>query len=273
MEAFRTITSQRWNPGAAVRFLRVSAVVAFTAALGIGPARSAGAQAAPGSELPGVIAPGDLGGLRNRPGAIMLTAALSFVVQIERRENEPAAQLCGQIEHVLSGRSEHFSSLAELEGCCAPLRMRRTLHGDGRALLAAQMLLLCASVARAQDVFDYRVLLDTDSSTSTGCDVAVKDADVATTVPGIEQIVIMRVERTSAAAARVVAVVRRVCTGGSFGAEVAVDPGGWPVGLDNGVNGSDVVEGLVPPAALGSPKGLARVVSSATKNNSPRLHF
>jgi len=65
----------------------------------------------------------------------MLTAALSFVVQIERRENEPAAQLCGQIEHVLSGRSEHFSSLAELEGFlrrfeAEPLERDTPLRGE-----------------------------------------------------------------------------------------------------------------------------------------------
>ena len=61
MEAFLTITSQRRNPSAALRFLRLSAVVAFTAALGIGPASNASAQAAPGRELRGVIAPGELG--------------------------------------------------------------------------------------------------------------------------------------------------------------------------------------------------------------------
>jgi len=45
----------------------------------------------------------------------MLTAALSFVVQIHRAEAGPKSELCGQAEHILSGKSTRFSSLAELE--------------------------------------------------------------------------------------------------------------------------------------------------------------
>lgn len=43
----------------------------------------------------------------------MLTAALSFVVQIDRGKDP--SELRGRVEHVLSGRSDCFSSLAELE--------------------------------------------------------------------------------------------------------------------------------------------------------------
>lgn len=45
----------------------------------------------------------------------MLTAALSFVVQIDLSKDAPQAELSGRVEHVLSGRSDRFSSLGELE--------------------------------------------------------------------------------------------------------------------------------------------------------------
>lgn len=44
----------------------------------------------------------------------MLTAALSFVVQIDCGEATSTSELSGRVEHILSGKSERFSSLAEL---------------------------------------------------------------------------------------------------------------------------------------------------------------
>ena len=128
------------------------------------------------------------------------------------------------------------------------------------ALLSSTRLL-----AQPPDVFEYRVLLDTDKNPSTGCGVAVKDANIDTTVNGVDQLVIIHVERTSPYAAQVVGVGRRGCASGSFGAEVAVDPGDWPVGLNDGLNGADVVEGYVQRNALGDPDGMAQVVFSSTK--------
>ena len=143
-------------------------------------------------------------------------------------------------------------------------RMARVRSAIGVATCAVA-LTATALLGQAPEVYEHRVLLDTDRNPSTGCGVAVKDANIDTTVTGIDQIVIMRVERTSPYAAQVVEVVRRVCESGSFGPEVAVDPGHWPVGLNNGVNGADVVEGLVHKDALGDPDGPVHVVFSSTK--------
>ena len=107
-------------------------------------------------------------------------------------------------------------------------RMARVRSAIGVATCAVA-LTATALLGQAPEVYEHRVLLDTDRNPSTGCGVAVKDANIDTTVTGIDQIVIMRVERTSPYAAQVVEVVRRVCESGSFGPEVAVDPGHWPV--------------------------------------------
>lgn len=45
----------------------------------------------------------------------MLTAALSFVVQIDRGGEASRGELNGRVEHILSGTSDRFSSLRELE--------------------------------------------------------------------------------------------------------------------------------------------------------------
>src|SRR5262245_42842026 len=81
--------------------------------------------------------------------------------------------------------------------------------------------------AGSPDAFDYRVLLNTDLNPATGCGVHVQDANIDTTVAGVERLVIIHVQRTSPQTALVVAVGVQVCTAGSFGPEVTIDPGDW----------------------------------------------
>jgi hypothetical protein len=136
----------------------------------------------------------------------------------------------------------------------------------GSVIVCAIALLASAALrAQAADFYDYRVLLDTDRNPSTGCGVPVKDANIDTTVNGIDEVVIIHVERTSQFAAQVIGVGLQVCVGGSFGAEATVAPGSWPVGLNDGLNGADVVEALAPRNALGNPDGMAQVAISSTK--------
>src|SRR5207244_302761 len=66
----------------------------------------------------------------------------------------------------------------------------------------------------------------------------------------IELLVIAKVERADPFHAVVTAVVKRVCNGASFGPEVLVRAGNWNVGVDDGVNGADVVEALVSKVDL-----------------------
>ena len=105
---------------------------------------------------------------------------------------------------------------------------------------------------------EYRALLDTDNDSATGCTVGVDDKNINTTVSGIDQIVIARVDRfTNPPSVR--EIVRKVCTGSSFGLELPVSPGVWDVGEDDGIDGADVVEGFVARADLGNPNKM-RVV-------------
>jgi hypothetical protein len=119
---------------------------------------------------------------------------------------------------------------------------------------------LSARVAFARDgaTCEYRVLLDTDNDPTTGCSVGVDDKNINTTVAGIDQIVIARVDRFTNPPS-VQEIVRRVCSGGTFEPELPVSPGVWNVGENNGINGADVVEGLVTRGDLGDPN-MMRVV-------------
>jgi len=112
--------------------------------------------------------------------------------------------------------------------------------------------------------YEHRVLLDTDKNAATGCPVAVHDANAAESIAGVDQQVIIKVTKSSPTAAAVTAVVRRRCVSGSFGPELPISPGGWPVGLDNGTGGADVVEGFVTRAQLGNPV-LVRAVFFSTR--------
>ncbi len=89
------------------------------------------------------------------------------------------------------------------------------------------------------------ILLDLDDDASTGCTVATVDGPF----DGVEQILVTTVETTSPPPAGTVTdVAIRDCTNpgtDTFGPPASFD-GGWPVGIDNGVGGRDVVETYFP---------------------------
>lgn len=109
--------------------------------------------------------------------------------------------------------------------------------------------------------YQYAVLLDTDNNPATGCTVPVPTTPPAT-FSGADQRLTITVDRTGSTAT-VESITRAVCTGGSFGLEIAVSPGTWPVGINNGLNGADVIEAFVPLSALGS-QGAIRFAVLAT---------
>ncbi|MCK7594972.1 beta strand repeat-containing protein [Pseudomarimonas salicorniae] len=123
-----------------------------------------------------------------------------------------------------------------------------------RAALVAVVLVFAgvAAPVHAQGTsFEHRVYLDLDSNAGTGCTVVTP----AGTVSGVE----VRLTATvSGQPPQVSAVTRESCTGAVFGAPVA-QPAGYPVGLNLGVGGSDVVEFSTALAGLGSG-GPARLI-------------
>ena len=105
------------------------------------------------------------------------------------------------------------------------------------------------------DPYVFRALIDVDSNNGTGCQVAAKDDNFAGPVNGIERIVTARVFRFPTTA-NVVEVILQSCVGGTFGVPIQVDGADWPVGLNVGVDGADVVEFYVSRLALGNPESM-----------------
>jgi VCBS repeat-containing protein len=110
-----------------------------------------------------------------------------------------------------------------------------------RTLMAALLLLSPLSVFAATS--DFKVLLDTDNSSATGCIVATPGG----TFNGMD-VVLTTTVNTTASSASVTAVTYQQClAGGNFGAAVSVDPNGWPVGFNNG---NLLVETRIPFSAF-----------------------
>ena len=138
-------------------------------------------------------------------------------------------------------------------------------------------MLAAATSARADfnpDPYYYEVLIDTDNNTSTGCDVALHDANFNGTVSGVEYIVRALVLRFSANADVDEVTLRHCISGTTFTAPAIENSGNWAVGLNNGVpvpapyNFADVVEFYVSLAHIGSP-GTMRLAFHAKQKPSP----
>ncbi len=90
-----------------------------------------------------------------------------------------------------------------------------------------------------------RILMDLDNDAGTGCSVSTP----AGTFAGVEQVLITTVETTNPPPAGTVTdVATSDCTNpgtNTFSAPASFD-GGWPVGIDNGTGGLDVVETYLP---------------------------
>ena len=108
--------------------------------------------------------------------------------------------------------------------------------------------LLCAisiSVIASAATTEFRVLIDSDNSTATGCPVA---ASTSIVVPGIDHVLIVTVDT---AANTVTKVERQQCNGAVLGARITVDPAGWPAGA-NANNSAFLIESYIPTSVFGS---------------------
>jgi VCBS repeat-containing protein len=108
--------------------------------------------------------------------------------------------------------------------------------------------LLCAvsiSVIASAATTEFRVLIDSDNSTATGCPVAASPSIV---VPGIDHVLIVTVDT---AANTVTKVERQQCNGAVLGARITVDPAGWPAGASS--DGSKfLIESYLPTSVFGN---------------------
>ena len=117
----------------------------------------------------------------------------------------------------------------------------RTLGHRVAALVLG--LLVCAGAQAA--TIGYDILLDTDSNPATGCTITTPKGPFT----GVEQVLGTQVQ-TNASGAQVIGVTLQGCTGAALGAPAVVSPGGWPVGLGVGSQGSAVIETFLPLAQL-----------------------
>src|SRR5713101_2903448 len=88
---------------------------------------------------------------------------------------------------------------------------------------------ICAlffSVISSAATTEYRVLIDADRSTATGCVVLTTPAVL---VAGIDHVLITTVDNTTKAVTKV---ERQQCVGGSLGPVIPVDSIGWPEGAN-----------------------------------------
>ena len=113
--------------------------------------------------------------------------------------------------------------------------------------MAVVAMSLCGSVSAQQ----FSALIDADQNPSTGCSVVSADG----TAVGLEWRITATVAGTPP---QVTALERARCLGGSFAAAEAM-PAGYPVGLDNGIDGADVVEFSAVVADLPGVGGTATV--------------
>ncbi len=132
-------------------------------------------------------------------------------------------------------------------------------RGVVRSFLGLCLSLLLASAAWGQATSaEYQILLDTDNNPATGCTVATVNGDFA----GVDQRLVTTVT-VGTATATVSGVQLQPCENGAFGAATWSDPGGWPVGLGNGLNGAAMIETYVPLAQLNGSGSLRLGVISA----------
>ena len=102
-------------------------------------------------------------------------------------------------------------------------------------LVAVVALALLSAPSWAQ--LRYFTLIDSDNNVATGCAISLSTAG---TVTGIDRRLTATVSET--ATPQVTQLTLESCVGGSFGASTSLPGTPYPVGLNNGVDGTDVVE-------------------------------
>ncbi len=132
-----------------------------------------------------------------------------------------------------------------------------------RLAIAVALVLLSAS-SWAQ--VSYFTLIDSDNDATTGCTVAFPNSG---TVAGIERRLTATVSETIPP--QVTQLTLENCVGGGFGALISLSGTPYPVGLDNGFDGADVIEQAVSVNAIAAPGTSVRFYFAARGPNSDDL--
>jgi RHS repeat-associated protein len=112
------------------------------------------------------------------------------------------------------------------------------------APLIGLLLLMLTSMAHGATA-SLAIGFDTDNNPATGCTLTVGGRSMQ----GVE-VALHAVVTTNTNTGTVGELTRRTCTAGVFGAPALVSAGNWPVGMTNGLNGSDLVEASIAVADL-----------------------
>ncbi|MCC8999988.1 MAG: Ig-like domain-containing protein [Candidatus Contendobacter sp.] len=131
-------------------------------------------------------------------------------------------------------------------------------------LLVAIALVLVSASSWAQ--INYFTLIDTDNNATTGCTVTLP---LAGTVTGIERRLTATISEN--AAPQVTQLSLESCVGSSFGAPVALPGTPYPVGLNNGIGGADVIEQAVLANNIAPPGQPLRLYFAAQGQTSDDL--
>ncbi len=123
-------------------------------------------------------------------------------------------------------------------------------------LIVTVVLVLLSTSSWAQ--LSYFTLIDSDSDTATGCAVTLPTSG---TVTGIERRLTAIVSET--ATPQVTQLTLESCASGSFGAPVPLPGTPYPVGSNNGVGGTDVVEQALSANAIAAPGATIRLYFAA----------
>ncbi|MCB1574980.1 MAG: hypothetical protein KDI80_13470, partial [Xanthomonadales bacterium] len=135
-----------------------------------------------------------------------------------------------------------------------------------KSSLARLLALLCLWIlpaAASAQTYTYSIYVDSDARADTGCNEgAVAGAEVR-----------LDVTASGGLSPQVLQVARSRCSSGAFGAAANIG-GGYPVGADNGVAGSDVIEladDLSQLASPGSPSLVFSIVATSTSGQDTLL--
>ena len=120
-----------------------------------------------------------------------------------------------------------------------------------RFVIAAALVLLSAP-GWAQ--LSYFTLFDADNNAATGCTVTLSGSGA---VAGIERRLTATVSET--ATPQVTQLSLESCVGSRFDAPVSLPGAPYPVGIDNGLNGADVIEQAVAISAIAEPGATVRL--------------
>ncbi len=103
--------------------------------------------------------------------------------------------------------------------------------------------------------------IDRDNNVATGCSLLATQQGVSETVDGFELLLEVSIE-AGVTSPQVLGIQVSQCDSmsNSFGAATPVSPGGFPVGLNNGLSGADVIEAFLPGSGFLANSSVVRLL-------------